>query len=46
MKEPEMKIIGDMIHRVLSNLSNEQIEQEVRQQVRNLCESFPLYRDL
>jgi glycine hydroxymethyltransferase len=46
MKEPEMKIIGDMIHRVLSNLNDEKIEQETRQQVRNLCESFPLYREL
>jgi len=46
MKEPEMKIIGDMIHRVLSNLNDINIEQGVRQQVRNLCESFPLYRDL
>jgi glycine hydroxymethyltransferase len=46
MKEPEMKIIGDMIHRVISNPKNEQVEQEVRQQVRELCESFPLYRDL
>jgi glycine hydroxymethyltransferase len=46
MKEPEMKIIGDMIHRVLSNLGDEKTEQEVRQQVRDLCESFPLYREL
>ena len=46
MKEPEMKIIGDMIHRVISNPKNEQVEQEIRQQVRELCESFPLYRDL
>ena len=46
MKEAEMKIIGDMIHRVISNPKNEEIEQEVRQQVREMCESFPLYRDL
>ncbi len=46
MKEPEMKIIGDMIHRVLSNPKNEDIEQEVKAQVSEMCESFPLYREL
>ena len=46
MKVPEMKIIGGMIHHVLSNLNDIKIEQEVRQQVRDLCESFPLYREL
>ncbi len=46
MKEPEMKIIGDMIHRVLSNPKNEDIEQEVKVQVSEMCQSFPLYREL
>lgn len=46
MKEPEMKIIGDMIHRVLSNPKNEDIEQEVKAQVSEMCQSFPLYREL
>jgi glycine hydroxymethyltransferase len=46
MKEPEMRMIGNMIHRVLSNLKDEAVEQEVRGQVEELCDSFPLYRDL
>jgi len=43
MKEKEMKIIAEFIHRVISNLSNEKIYQEVEEEVKDLCQKFPLY---
>ncbi len=42
MKEPEMKIIANMIHRVLKNIENEQVIAQVRQEVRELCSQFPI----
>jgi glycine hydroxymethyltransferase len=46
MKEPEMKIIGEAISRVLHNLSDGAVRTEVKKTVRELCESFPLYPEL
>ncbi len=46
MKEPEMDVIGRALSRVLHNLGNDTIAHEVRQTVRELCESFPLYPEL
>ena len=45
MKESEMARIGDLISRVLENVGNKEIYQEVRTEVRALCEEFPLYPD-
>ena len=45
MKEAEMKQIGGIITEVLRNIHNEKRLTEVREEVRNLCERFPLYRN-
>jgi glycine hydroxymethyltransferase len=45
MKEPEMRRIADMIHQVLKDMENEKNLQSVKQQVRELCNAFPLYGD-
>jgi glycine hydroxymethyltransferase len=44
MKEAEMKLIADLIARVLRNLGDEKIKQGVRDEVLSLCRQFPLYR--
>ena len=43
MKEEEMEYIATLIDKVLSNIGNESIYAEVRNQVKELCERFPLY---
>lgn len=43
MKEPEMKIIADMIDRVLSNIDDETIAEKVRAEVKELSKSFQMY---
>lgn len=48
MKENEFKWIAQAIVKVLNALvqgASETIEQEVRQEVRSLCNAFPLYQD-
>lgn len=42
MKEAEMKVIAAMIHRVLSNIEDERVIQDIRGQVRELCDQFPV----
>ncbi len=52
MKEPEMKLIGQWIARVIhegrkeDGSPNEPVLQEIARQVRELCEAFPIYEDL
>ena len=46
--EQEFKLIAELIYKVIENLSenktdNSKIENEVKQQVINLCSSFPIY---
>jgi glycine hydroxymethyltransferase len=43
MREPEMRRIADLIHRVLSNASDENIARSVRADVHELTAAFPLY---
>ena len=43
MREDEMRIIGDLIHRVLANPDDEAVRTQVRAAVRDLCAQFPLY---
>jgi glycine hydroxymethyltransferase len=43
MKEEEMELIAELIDKVLSNMGNEDIYNQVRNDVRELCERFPLY---
>jgi glycine hydroxymethyltransferase len=46
MKEDEMRLIADLIDRVLRVPENEQVRAKVRQEVRELCARFPLYQEL
>jgi len=43
MKEPEMRTIADLIHRVIANLGDTSVEQAVASNVLALCKRFPLY---
>lgn len=43
MKEPEMVQIADMIDTVLSNISDENVQNRTRKRVNELCDQFPLY---
>lgn len=48
MKEPEFTWIGKTILKVLESLrqgNNDALESQVRQEVRDLCQAFPLYND-
>jgi glycine hydroxymethyltransferase len=42
-KENETKLMGDMIVKALKNPTNETIQREVKNSVRELCLKFPLY---
>jgi glycine hydroxymethyltransferase len=46
MKEPEMKLVGEMIARVLLDPHNEHLRSKTREQVLELCHQFPLYDKL
>ncbi|HAW60123.1 MAG TPA: serine hydroxymethyltransferase [Actinobacteria bacterium] len=46
MEEGEMRKIGSLITKVLKNIGDEDICSEVRGEVRELCEKFPLYPEL
>lgn len=45
MKENEMIQIGNMIDTVLKNIENEGVQSQVKQQVLELCQKFPLYEN-
>ena len=46
MKEPEMEAIAGFIHRVLSDVENESIQQSVKSEVKELCQKFPIYQEI
>ncbi len=46
MKEEEMKKIARWISQVLHNLEDENLIRRIREEVRELCEEFPLYPEL
>jgi glycine hydroxymethyltransferase len=46
MNEAEMRKIADLIHQALREPENETRLLNVRRQVRELCDAFPLYREL
>lgn len=46
MKEKEMEEIGMLMAKVLDNIGNVKVYQEAREQVRELCDRFPLYPEL
>jgi glycine hydroxymethyltransferase len=43
MKEPEMELIADFIHRALNQVSNESVLRSVADGVGELCKEFPVY---
>jgi len=43
MKEPEMEKIAGLIDRVLSNIDNESVYREVREDIEDFCAGFPVY---
>ncbi len=43
MKENEMKLIADLIGKVLSNVEDEKTKKDVAAKVKDLCKQFPLY---
>ncbi|MFH1250951.1 MAG: serine hydroxymethyltransferase [bacterium] len=46
MKEAEMRTIARLIDKVLANNEDETIKHSVREEVRELCNQFPLYREI
>jgi glycine hydroxymethyltransferase len=46
MKEEEMKEIAQMIIRALKNNKDTEVLTKIKQEVKNLCNRFPLYSDL
>ncbi len=46
MKESEMRQIADMIVKVLEHPNDESIKKKVREEVKELCEDFPLYPEI
>ena len=46
MKEEEMTQIGKWMGEVLKNPKKESVRIRIRQQVREMCEQFPIYHDL
>ena len=43
MKEPEMKLIAEYIHKVLTHHTEPHALEVVKQKVRDLTSKFPLY---
>jgi len=46
MKEPEMELIGSLIAETLAGLDSSEVVSGVREKVKGLTSSFPLYPDL
>ncbi|MBU1146118.1 serine hydroxymethyltransferase [Patescibacteria group bacterium] len=46
MKEEEMKLIGEMIVKIIKNIDDENVKKEVRESVHGLVTKFPVYPGL
>jgi glycine hydroxymethyltransferase len=46
MKEEEMKLVGEMIVKIIKNTDNENIKKEVKDIVKELTTKFPIYSNL
>ncbi len=44
MREPEMEQICDLIHKILSDPDNPSTADSVKNQVQEICETYPLYQ--
>jgi glycine hydroxymethyltransferase len=45
MREEEMKAVAGMIHRVLTNLDDEKVQEQVLEEIGELTRRFPLYSE-
>lgn len=43
MKETEMELIAGWMNRIISDIDNSELQQEIHRNVKNLCEKFPIY---
>jgi glycine hydroxymethyltransferase len=43
MKEPEMKLIGKWISKILHNAKQKNIRKKIKEKVKELCQKFPIY---
>jgi glycine hydroxymethyltransferase len=43
LREPEMKTIADLIARVLDSKGDDAVIQQIKQEVKGLCDRFPIY---
>ena len=43
MKEKEMEIIGEFIIKILTNINNEKVINQLRKEVKEFCAQFPLF---
>ncbi|MFQ6067124.1 MAG: serine hydroxymethyltransferase [bacterium] len=46
MREPEMQQIGGWINKILSSPKDKTLRKKIRSGVRELCQQFPIYKDL
>jgi len=46
MKEAEMKLIGQLISKLIKNINNNKIKEEIKKSVIDLTDKFPLYPDI
>jgi glycine hydroxymethyltransferase len=46
MKEAEMKLVGEMIVKIIKNIGDENIKKEVKDIVKELTTKFPIYSNL
>ncbi|MFH1873995.1 MAG: serine hydroxymethyltransferase [Pseudomonadota bacterium] len=44
MKEKEMEMIGNWMAEVLKDITNEGKQKEIKQEIKKLCQKFPIYR--
>ncbi len=46
MKESEMKQVGEWMARVIKDMGNTALHKKIKDDVRGLCEQFPIYQEL
>ena len=44
MKESEMKFVGESMAKVLKDRNNANLKQKIKQEVKELCDQFPVYQ--
>jgi glycine hydroxymethyltransferase len=46
MKKPEMDRVAEIVNKALTNPDNKSVLQQLQQEVKALCQAFPIYQDL